>query len=447
MNTETAYNQALDYLYSFVDYSLKKATELAKAEFNLDRMFALLDRLGNPHHAFPAIHVAGTKGKGSTCAFAAAALDAAGYRTGLYTSPHLHDFCERIQVDGQPISHTALVALVEEIKPAVAAVPRLTTFEISTALGFLYFARAQVDAAVIEVGLGGRLDATNVLMPRVAVITALSYDHMAVLGNTLAQIAGEKAGIIKPETPVVSAPQTEEALEVITRIARERSAPLTLVGRDVLFATGIHDLDGQAVQIRTPGRPPLYLQIPLLGAHQAENAAVAYAALVAGGFDATDENIARGFAQANWPGRFEVVCREPPVVLDSAHNDESARRLRQALDDYFPGRPVTLIFGASEDKNVAGMLAALKPRLSRILAVRADHPRALDVEALLGYAGQAGVESEAAASAGEALERAIALAGRDGLVLSAGSIFITAEVRQAWKSSGREAASSPPGNA
>jgi dihydrofolate synthase/folylpolyglutamate synthase len=433
MDTETAYNQALDYLYSFVDYSLKKASELARAEFNLERMFALLEKLGNPHHDFPAIHVAGTKGKGSTCAFAAAALQAAGYRTGLYTSPHLHDFCERIQLDGRPVSHAALVALVEEVKPAVAAVPRLTTFEITTALAFLYFSRAQVEAAVIEVGLGGRLDATNVIAPRVSVITAISLDHTAVLGDTLALIAGEKAGIIKPETPLVSAPQADEALEVIARIGRERAAPLTLVGRDVLFATGLHNLDGQAVQLRTPDGSPLYLHIPLLGAHQAENAAVAYAALIAGGFDVTDEAVARGFAQASWPGRFEVVRKEPPVVLDSAHNDESARRLRQALDDYLPGRPVTLIFGASEDKNVAGMLAALKPRLARLIAVRADHPRALDVETLLGYAGQAGVEAEASPSAGEALERAIRLAGPDGLVLSAGSIFITAEVRQAWK--------------
>src|SRR5215216_4371641 len=207
---ETQYNQALDYLYSFVDYSLKHISELARAEFNLDRMFALMEELGNPQAKYPIIHVAGTKGKGSVSALCASALQAAGYKTGLYTSPHLLDYVERIQVNGQPISHEQMIELVEEIKPAVAKIPKLTTFEITTALGFLAFARNDVTAAVIEVGLGGRLDATNIVTPKVSVITSLSYDHMAVLGNTLTEIAGEKAGIIKPNVPVVSAPQNEE---------------------------------------------------------------------------------------------------------------------------------------------------------------------------------------------------------------------------------------------
>src|SRR5512139_562549 len=203
---ETQYNKALDYLYSFVDYSLKHSSDLAKAEFNLDRMFALMDALGNPQAKYPILHVAGTKGKGSVSALCASALQAAGYRVGLYTSPHLHEYTERIQVAGQPISFEQLVELVEEIKPAVSRIPKLTTFEITTALGFLAFAKQDVNAAVIEVGLGGRLDATNVVMPKVSVITSLSYDHMAVLGDTLAKIAGEKAGIIKPGIPVVSSP-------------------------------------------------------------------------------------------------------------------------------------------------------------------------------------------------------------------------------------------------
>jgi dihydrofolate synthase/folylpolyglutamate synthase len=213
MHTETAYNQALDYLYSYVDYSLKKSSELAKAHFELGRMRDLMALLGNPQDSYPIIHVAGTKGKGSTSAMAASALRAAGYRTGLYTSPHLQDYVERIRINGRPISHAQLVELVEQIKPAVAEIPRLTTFEITTALGLLHFAQQKVDAAVIEVGLGGRLDATNIVTPRVSVITSLSYDHMAVLGNTLALIAGEKAGIIKPGIPVVSSLQPDEALE------------------------------------------------------------------------------------------------------------------------------------------------------------------------------------------------------------------------------------------
>src|SRR5215216_7807484 len=249
-DAETAYNQALDYLYSFVDYSLKHISELARAEFDLDRMFALMEELGNPQEKYPIIHVAGTKGKGSVAALCASALRAAGYKTGLYTSPHLLDYIERIQIDGEPISHEQLIELVEEVKPAVAKIPKLTTFEITTALGLLAFAKNNVNAAVIEVGLGGRLDATNIVMPKVSVITSLSYDHMAVLGNTLTEIATEKAGIIKEGVPVVSAPQTEEAFQVVERIAKEKDCPFILVGKDVKFERLESSLDGQEVSIR-----------------------------------------------------------------------------------------------------------------------------------------------------------------------------------------------------
>jgi len=184
MDTETSYNKALDYLYSFVDYSLKHSSELAKADFNLDRMFALMESLGNPQDQYYIIHVAGTKGKGSVSALCAAGLQVAGYKVGLYTSPHLLDYCERIQINGAPISHGQLVELVEEIKPHVAQIEKLTTFEITTALAFMAFAKYGVNAAVFEVGLGGRLDATNIVTPKVSVITSLSYDHTAVLGDT-----------------------------------------------------------------------------------------------------------------------------------------------------------------------------------------------------------------------------------------------------------------------
>src|SRR5215212_5650509 len=249
MDTKIAYNKALDYLYSFVDYSLKHSSELAKADFNLDRMFALMEELGEPQARYPIIHVAGTKGKGSVSALCASALQAAGYKAGLYTSPHLLDYVERIQVNGEPISHEQMVELVEEVKPAVAKVPKLTTFEITTALGFLAFARQGCNAAVIEVGLGGRLDATNIVTPKVAVITSLSYDHMAVLGNTLAKIAGEKAGIIKPEVPVVSAPQVQEALEVLQRVAKEKNCSFVLVGEDVKFERLTSSLEGQTLHL------------------------------------------------------------------------------------------------------------------------------------------------------------------------------------------------------
>ncbi|HSL28585.1 MAG TPA: Mur ligase family protein, partial [Anaerolineales bacterium] len=315
---ETKYNRALDYLYSFVDYSLKHSSELAKAEFNLDRMFALMRELGDPQQKYPIIHVAGTKGKGSVSALCAAGLLAAEYTVGLYTSPHLLDYVERIQINGEPISHQQLVELVEEIKPAVARVPKLTTFEITTALAFLAFARNNVNAAVIEVGLGGRLDATNVVTPNVSVITSLSYDHMAVLGDTLGKIAGEKAGIIKEGVPVVSAPQTREALEVIERVAKEKGCPFILVGKDVMFERITSSLDGQSLLLSpflfppSIAAQPLDLTIPLLGTHQIQNAATAYAALKASGIPISDEAIQKGFSEVQWRARFEVARRNPP---------------------------------------------------------------------------------------------------------------------------------------
>lgn len=444
MKTETAYNHALDYLYSFIDYSLKHSSELAKANFDLKRMYALMAALGNPQDTYPTIHVAGTKGKGSTSALCAAALQAAGHKVGLYTSPHLQDFCERIQINGEPVSHAELVELVEIVKPEVAKIPLLTTFEITTALGLLHFARKKVDSAVIEVGLGGRLDATNVITPRVSVITSLSYDHMAVLGDTLAKIAGEKAGIIKPSIPVVSSSQKPEALEVLEKVAIEQNCELTLVGRDVTCSPGTHSLKGQDFNIQkmVHSRHSTGLSIqystfclPLLGLHQMENATTAYVALKKSGFNLSDTEIAKGFAEVRWPCRFEIASRvSPTVIFDSAHNEDSFQRLSQTLEEYFPGRKVTLIFGVSEDKQIAAMLGAIKGKLSYLIVTRAGHPRALEPEKIIETARQVGVESEVAAPVETALARALEIAQNNGsIVLSAGSMFVTAEVKTAWQ--------------
>ena len=437
---EIAYNKALDYLYSFVDYSLKHSSELARADFNLDRVFALMEELGNPQIKYPIIHVAGTKGKGSVCALCASALQAAGYKTGLYTSPHLLDYVERIQVNGEPISHEQLVELVEEVKPAVAKIPKLTTFEITTALGLLAFARNDVNAAVIEVVLGGRLDATNIVTPKVSVITSLSYDHMAVLGDTLAKIAGEKAGIIKEGVPFVSAPQTEEALDVLQRVAKERNSPFILVGKDIQFERLTSSLDGQRLHLSSFVFPistqpyTLDLTIPLLGSHQIENAAIAYAALKTSGIPISDSDIQKGFSELKWPARFQVVRRDPPVIFDSAHNQDSFVKLRNTLEEHFPGQMLTLIFGASEDKNIPGMFAEMKPKIKRLIVTRSDHPRALEPEKIMELAKQAGLEAEVVTPVESAFGCALELSEKDGsIVLSAGSMFVTAEVMQAWK--------------
>lgn len=440
LNDDAAYNLALDYLYSFVDYSLKHSSELAKAEFNLDRMLALMAALGNPQERYPILHVAGTKGKGSVCAMAASGLQAAGHRAGLYTSPHLLDYCERIQVDGRPIAHDALARLVDRAKPEIERIPKLTTFEITTALALLHFAEAEVDVAVVEVGLGGRLDATNVVSPRVSVITSLSYDHMAVLGDTLAEIAGEKAGIIKRGVPVISAPQQNEALNVLLRVADERDAPFTLVGRDVRVRRLRHSLDGQSIRV-TEGAKATSLALPLLGSHQVQNAATAVAALWKldeGGLSVPEAAIQGGLASVKWPGRFEVVRRDPPVIFDSAHNQDSFARLRQTLDECFPDRQVTLIFGASEDKNIPGMFREIQTKVRRVFITQADHPRALPPAAIAPKAESAGLTFELEPSVATAFQRALELSEKDGsIVLSAGSMFVTAEAITAWQAGDR----------
>jgi dihydrofolate synthase/folylpolyglutamate synthase len=433
---EIAYNLALDYLYSYVDYSLKHSSELARANFNLDRMRLLMGELGDPHLRYPILHVAGTKGKGSVCALAASGLQAAGYRVGLYTSPHLIDYCERIRIDGQPISHAQLVDLVELAKPAVARIPELTTFEITTALGLRHFADEHIDVAVIEVGLGGRLDATNVVVPRVSVITSLSYDHMAVLGDTLAKIAAEKAGIIKPGVPVISAPQKDEALEVLKRIAGERQARFTLVGRDVTFRPLEHSLEGQSLRVVSSDQA-LTVRIPLLGAHQVQNAATALAALWIlrdQGLEIPDMALQAGFSRVEWPARFQVVRREPPVILDSAHNQDSFARLRQALDDYFPRRPIYLVFGASEDKNIPGMFKEIRSKVNHVYITRADHPRALAPAQIVELAERAELPYTVLAPVEAAFAAALEASTKDGsIVVSAGSIFVTAEAMAYWQ--------------
>ncbi len=425
---------------------------MAPEQFDLGRMVRLLESLGNPQAAYPVIHVAGTKGKGSVSAMSASVLRAAGYRVGLYTSPHLQDYSERMQINGVPISQEDLVQLVDEIKPHVESIPRLTTFEIGTALAFWYFARQSVDAAVIEVGLGGRLDATNVVVPVVSVITSLSYDHAEFLGDTLAAIAAEKAGIIKPGIPVVLAPQKDEARLVVERIARERSSELFQVGRDLLYAPVSHSLDGQTFLLWNSSEQvlvdmvietgileewePVRLTMPMLGYHQIENAATAYSALQI--FRKTalaipEAAIRQGFARVSWPGRFEILSRKPMVVADSAHNRDSALKLRLTLDDYFPGKPVILLFGASTDKDIKGMFAELMPRVEQVIATASIHPRAADPNSLVDLAHQHGKPARVVEPLEAAIQEAIRLADSNSLVLVTGSIFVAAGAAHAMR--------------
>lgn len=441
-----AYLESLDYLYRFTDFSLDRELRYAPERFDLQRMVDFLALLGRPQDRYPIIHIAGTKGKGSVAAFCAAVLQAAGYRTGLYTSPHLHDYTERIQVNGEPISHPDFVEMVSMLKPHLAGETALTTFEITTALALLYFQRRGVTAAVLEVGLGGRLDATNVVEPMVTVITSISYDHMEFLGSTLAQIAGEKAGIIKPGVPVVVAPQQSEALRTIEKIAAERNAPLLRV--DQLYGWEQVGLRMKALDFRVwprqasiggngfPESALMQFEIPLLGRHQMENAVTAFAALQAAqtqGLVIPAEAYRQGLAQTKWPARFEILQHNPAVIVDAAHNLDSARRLRATLDEYFPDVPVTLIFGASGDKDLAGFLGEFLPRVQKVIFTRANHPRAVEPEKLAGYIQEFTGRVSFQRTAEAALDEALTNAAERSVILAAGSVFLAAEIRQAWQ--------------
>ncbi len=453
MDIEQRYQEELDFLYSFIDHSMTRNLRNAAENFNLARMYQFMELLGNPQSAYQTIHVAGTKGKGSTAALIANALFEAGYNVGFYTSPHLSDYCERIQVNHNNLSHAEFIDLMELIRPSISKVEGITTFELTTALALLYFKIQNVEFAVVEVGLGGRLDATNIVNPMVSVITSLSLDHVNVLGDTLAQIAFEKGGIIKTGRPVVISPQKEEARRVLYRIAEERSSPLIEVGRDFLYAAGAHNLEGQnfmvwpkeeqvAVNrfIESGGRDewsPKRFHIPLLGFHQIQNAATAYTALeLMKKMDVriTDDHIYHGFSSVVWPGRFEILTKRPLIVVDSAHNRESALRLRQAVDDYFPGKAVTLVFGASEDKDIEGMLVELLPRVNNVVATKSNHPRAMEPEKIVDYVLKFGKRGFATESIEAGLEKALLLAGNESLILVTGSLFVAAAMRDVWKS-------------
>ncbi|MBO9362235.1 MAG: bifunctional folylpolyglutamate synthase/dihydrofolate synthase [Thermoflexus sp.] len=430
---ETAYAKVLAELFGRADFEVRRP-RLSEA-FRLEPIRCLLERLGNPHRRYAVVHIAGTKGKGSTAAMVEAILRAASYRTGLYTSPHLHTMRERIRIHGEPIPPAAVVDLFEGLRPEIAADPALTVFDILTAMGFLAFAQAEVEIAVVEVGLGGRLDSTNVVSPAVCLITALSMDHMEILGPTLSHIAFEKAGIIKPGVPVGTAPQAEEAMAVLRRVAAERGAPLlTLDG----WWYGPREISpaGQGGEIRPPDGPGWMVRLPLLGRHQWENAALAALAalqLRAQGRSLPDAAIPEGLARVRWPGRFEVLQEEPPVVLDGAHNDASAARLAETLLEVFPGRRWGLVFGVSADKDPGVILRPLRPLVGEAWFTRSRHPRAADPTVLAAAAGALGLPARVRGTVAEAFEEAIASGGP---VLVTGSLFVVAEAREAWAARG-----------
>ncbi|MGB2797644.1 MAG: folylpolyglutamate synthase/dihydrofolate synthase family protein, partial [Phycisphaerae bacterium] len=379
------YEAALNYLFGATDYEKMQRVRYNADTFSLDRVEALLGALGSPERRFRSVHVAGTKGKGSTAAILHALALECGLKTGLYTSPHLVDIRERIRVGRDDIPAEALRALVADAQPHVdrmrTAGDPPTFFEIFTALAFRHFADEAVDLVIVEVGLGGRLDATNVLRPDVSVVTSVSIDHTHQLGGTLERIAAEKAGIIKPGVPVVSQPQRPEAMAVIERAAQRAGAPLLRVGRDVTYTWAPAERAGIRLAVRTPHAAYDDLFLPLLGEHQAVNAATAIAAAERAPSLAerlTPERVRAGLRRVHWPGRMELVPGRPDLLLDGAHNRASMERLMESLAQHFPGRPLVFVFASAADKDIDGMLAILaqKGGGAPVVFTRTDNPRA-----------------------------------------------------------------------
>ncbi len=409
------YQSAAAFLFGRINYERTRGVPYRSRGFKLDRMRQLAARLGHPEQAFPAVHIAGTKGKGSTAAMIASVLTAAGYRTGLYTSPHLDCLEERFVVDGRPCDQATLVSLLARLQGPVldmddpVRTPEHhlgpTYFEITTAAALLYFQDRQVDVAVLEVGLGGRLDSTNICRSVTSVITSISFDHMRQLGTTLAAIAREKAGIIKPGVPVVTGATHPEPFQVIAQVARDNDAPLWALGRDFDFgylpqlstaATGhAPPLDWQCgldYREQLNGRIELlpHVAIGLLGRHQAANASVAIAAchqLRRQGWDLDDAAIRSGLARAHCPARIEVLSRAPTVILDTAHNPASVAALVEFVLERCVHNPRLLVFAASSDKDTPAMLRQLLPHFDHVVLTQyRNNPRAISPDKLLATA-------------------------------------------------------------
>ncbi|MFN7804695.1 MAG: bifunctional folylpolyglutamate synthase/dihydrofolate synthase [Planctomycetaceae bacterium] len=443
-----SYEQALEFLYSRVNFERQSSTQYGLGDFLLDRMRQLLQRLGNPQDRLPTVHIAGTKGKGSTAAMLASVLSAAGHRTGLFTSPHITQFEERFTVDGRQPTPDELVELVNQVADVVQAMDEMpgamspTYFEIVTALGWLYFSRQEAQLVVLEVGLGGRLDSTNICRPIVCVITSISRDHTKQLGYRVEQIAAEKGGIIKAGVPVVSGVLDPAARGVIEQIASERGCRLVQLGRELTSAyhpgapslpggnCGIDHFDVSLNRQHWSGLP-----LALLGEHQARNGALVLAVVAelrAQGWMLPDEAIERGLRETRWASRIEVLGEYPAVIVDGGHNWAAVAALVETLTQRFRARRRILVFAASQDKDVAGMLRQLYPVFDTIiLTAFHNNPRNLPAGELaqLSHAMSSRLVHVTNNSAA-AWKLARRLAGPEDLICVTGSFFLAAELRE-----------------
>src|SRR5712691_540899 len=455
------YEEAVRYLLT-LGRELASPSHTRAAKFDLRNITVLAERLGSPHRAYPCVHIAGTNGKGSTAAMLESVLRMAGLRSGLYTSPHLERINERIRLDGEEISDgdfaeafTRLHALIEALLAAGPDAGGLTAhptyFECLTAMAFDCFARSAVDFAVFEVGMGGRLDSTNIVQPEVAVITQIDFDHEDFLGHSIEEIASEKAGIIKPGGWVVSAAERPEARAIITRRCAEMDARLVEVDaayrveslRSVAGPDGIAAGCYRAVVRVADSTRRMEIELPLPGRFQVRNAVTALAGarlLAERGFPIDDAAIARGIAMVRWPGRLERLQTRPAVYLDGTHNPAGARELLAFWEEHFSGCRIHLVYGAMRDKAVDEITGLLFPRAATVILTQPRQPRAISAEALATMTRHLAQRAEVVADPGDALTRALQLAAPDDAVFATGSLYLAGDLRRWWFSRGERLA-------
>ena len=434
------YDAALRYLFSQTDYEQMLRVRYNRDTFSLARMRALLKKLSDPQKSLRCVHIAGTKGKGSTATMLAQMLQSCGHKVGLYTSPHLIDIRERICVDGNIITQAALTKLINKLAVHIEqmADDKPTFFEIFTAIAFLHFANEKVDVVVLETGLGGRLDSTNVVKPLVVGLTSISIDHTAQLGTTLEAIAGEKAGVFKSGVPAVSVPQTPEAKTVLQRAAQRAKTPLLFTGENIDFSYRFESSRETGPQTRvcltTEKSQFEHLPVPLMGEHQAVNCGLALALLDQlkdQGLDIDDHAAIKGLAQVQLPGRMEVVATDPRILVDGAHNAASVEALMRGIGQYIPYDSMVVIFGCAADKDIAGMLAQVMRGADKLIFTRYDSPRAARPEELAEkYEEISGKTAQVAEDLSEAIRVAHNAVSREDLICVTGSFYLVGEAKK-----------------
>jgi len=436
----TTFPNAVRYLLDRVDYERMRLIRYDEASFKLDRMRTLLEYLGNPHEQVKMVHVAGTVGKGSTVAMIASMLEGCGYAVGMYTSPHITDIRERICINGQMVGRTEFTELSKQVASAAEKLDfDPTFFELVTAMAFKHFAEQAVDIAVIEVGLGGRLDSTNVITPEVSVITQIDYDHTHILGRTLDKIAREKAGIFKRGVPAFTIEQPRDAENAIKQAADEIGAPLKVINKDIEFSLRFGATDDLGPHTRvcliTQTSQFMHLPVPLPGEHQAYNCALALAAIDAlktSGFNFPEAQLHEGLSKTNTPGRMELVWDQPRILVDGAHNAAAVGALMRCVGAHVPYDSMVCIFGCCEDKDIPAMLEKVALGGDKIIFTRAKgNPRAADPDELQReFAERSGKMSQVARTLPEALDLASRAVGRDDLICVTGSFYLVGDTKK-----------------